>query len=474
LFIGGNEGLFILQKDTLLPWPPLKNRPLKFDVRNLAEDTRGNLWLGTPNGLFAYNGEGTQLAFFSTSDGLPSNRFIGKTNFTDAEGRIHFATEAGIVSFSPQQLLTHNIPKTAYFSEILINEIPLETDTATARLTQIKTDYRHNSLKFRVAGLGYSDPELSRIRFQLLGHDEQPDLTPLNRVIRYSNLPAGQYTLVLEGINQNGRATPGQRIQIEITPPFTQTWPFYLLCVTSALLLGFAAVFMVRRQEQKRQARLLDQQARLAAERDRIAGEVHDDLGGQISSILYLSEEVLLMGKDDDNNYPLQRINELSRNSLQNVRDIIFALDNRRASLADFGEQLRSAGTDFFQDHKIDFTYSDSFTSPGFTLSSRQKRNLVLIVKEAWHNTAKHAEATQVTLDLKETEGELKLVCYDNGKGFSNTRSEKATGGYGVDNMAEKANAIGAIARLESTPGKGTKLYLLWQLPENEELRDAK
>ena len=472
LFVGGNEGLFVLQKDTLLPWPPLKDRPLTFDVRNLAEDTRGNLWLGTPNGLFAYNGEGKQLAYFSTSDGLPSNRFIGRVNFTDAQGRIHFATEAGIVSFAPQQLLNHHISQTAYCAEILINEIPLETDTATTRLTQIKTDYRHNSLKFKVAGTGYSDPELSRVRFQLLGHDEQPDLTPFNSFIRYSNLPAGKYTLVLEGINQNGRVTPGQRIQIEITPPFTQTWPFYLLCALSALLLGFSTVFWVRRQEQKRQARLLDQQARLAAERDRIAGEVHDDLGGQISSILYLSEEVLLMGKDDEDNYPLQRINELSRNSLQNVRDIIFALDNRRASLADFGEQLRSAGTDFFRDHNIAFSYTDSFAQPDFTLSSRQKRNLILITKEAWHNTVKHAEATQTTLKISEEEGVLKLVYADNGKGFATTRSEKATGGYGVDNMAEKASAIGATTRLESTPGEGTKLHLHWQLPANQKQRN--
>ncbi|MEL7160588.1 MAG: sensor histidine kinase [Bacteroidota bacterium] len=252
---------------------------------------------------------------------------------------------------------------------------------------------------------------------------------------------------------------------ITIRPPFTQTWTFRLLLLSGISLIIATTYILLLRQERQKQARLRQQQARIAAERDRIAGEVHDDLGGQLSSIMYLSEELLLTEAVPGTERELARINELSRGSLQNVRDIIYALDNRRSDLASLGDQLRGAGDEFFRDRKIEYDYAEELNRPDFGLTSRQKRNLTLVVKEAWHNIAKHAHAEQVTVRLREHNGNLTVTVADDGRGFASPKSASGTGGYGLDNMHEKAASIGGHLTIDSAPGEGTTLTLVWPLP---------
>jgi signal transduction histidine kinase len=376
-------------------------------------------------------------------------------------------TEAGILKFNPAgPIITR--PAEPYLASIRVNDVPISGNETPRFLNTLVRAYTKNNFDFKLSTIADGNSPASAVEYQLANYDSKAVRVPPGTTVRYPNLPPGTYTLQLTAINQNGLPSGKKSLQIIINPPYWQTWWFRVAALFALALIAAGIYIAGLRRERLKQQRLSDQQARLAAERDRIAGEVHDDLGGQISSILYLSEEMLLTGTAPANERELNRIHELSRTSLQNVRDIIFALDNRRATLAALGDQLRGAGTDFFTDRKIAFTCADTFARPDFSLTSRQKRNLTLILKEAWHNTAKHAAATAVQLDITQANGTLHLTCADNGKGFTSTTSKKATGGYGLENMTEKAAAIGATVSLESVPGKGTTLHIDWPLPEQD------
>jgi len=419
-YIGSSNGLFMLKEDSISTVFVDNEQLPELCIKSIAEDDSGNIWLGTTNGLISYHPSNQEYTYFSTTDGLPSNVFTTAKTITDNEGEIWMATDAGLISFNPEKLLSKKNDRTPYFADIWVNEEPFDSDTASYAINSLQLGYLRNTLKFRVAAQGIGSSPVSGIRYQMLGYEDLPTQTPFNTTIRYPNLPPGTYTLQLTAINQNGLPSGQKSLKITINPPWWNTWWARVAALLVLALIAAAIYIAGLRRERLKQQRLSEQQARLTAERDRIAGEVHDDLGGQISSILYLSEEMLLTGATTDNAYELNRIHELSRTSLQNVRDIIFALDNRRATLAALGEQLRGAGTEFFTDRKITFTCTDTFARPDFYLTSRQKRNLTLIVKEAWHNTAKHAAATSVSLDISQANGTLHLTCSDNGKGFPN------------------------------------------------------
>lgn len=468
--IGTNNGLYRLQDTTSTLLFNGNKRFSNLSILSFVEDGNGTVWLGTDSGLFAYNLLTNKSTYYDKIDGLPSNRFEPVRPVVEQNGRIWMLTDAGIFSFHPNEVGNQVASIVPYVDQIWVNDVLLEQSVQNIFANGLNLPYRRNSVNLKISGVGLEDSPQAGIEHQLIGYEKNQAQVEFGQTVPYPNLPPGTYTLQLTAINRNGLPSGKKKLQITILPPWWDTWWFRTLAVLAVALIASGIYGAGLRRERLKQQRLLDQQARLAAERDRIAGEVHDDLGGQISSILYLSEEILLMGEGDDNEHPLQRINELSRNSLQNVRDIIFALDNRRATLADLGEQLRGAGTDFFTDRNIGFTCTDTFDHPDFPLTSRQKRNLILILKETWHNTAKHAEASQINLDIREVRGLLQISCSDNGKGFTTTKAEKGTGGYGLDNMTQKATAIGASARLESTPGEGTTLYLNWPL----DLREGK
>ncbi|MEM9527189.1 MAG: ATP-binding protein, partial [Bacteroidota bacterium] len=469
IYTGTNSGLYKLQtNESTRVLDDLGGLP-DVAIEAIIEDNDGILWLGTRNGLIAYQPISGKTIFFSEEDGLPSNRFARTPPSRGKMGDITMSTEGGAFSFFPKELIQaakQNIA-TPYFAGISINSEPYNSIAFNQEDPSIKVSYKNNSLRFKTSLLGLTNSPLSSTKYQLIGYEDWQTTTTPGVPISYPNLPPGEYELQLTAVNQNGLPSRKRAIKVIVTPPFTQTWTFYLLVALGTTLLLAGTYIFLLRQERLKQLRRQEQQARIAAERDRIAGEVHDDLGGQLSSIMYLSEELLLTEAVPGTERELQRIHELSRGSLQNVRDIIFALDNRRSTLASLGDQFRGAGTEFFQDRKIHYDYQEQLQQPDFDLSSRQKRNLTLIVKEAWHNIAKHAEAKTVSVSLEQAgDGPLTVKITDDGKGFSSPKSANGTGGYGLDNMHEKATSIGGKLAIASTPGKGTKLTLEWPLPK--------
>lgn len=469
IYVGTPIGLFLLKNNHFVPCLPSASfYGQGMSINSLTHDEDGNLWCGTSQGLICYRPEVNRFNYFDEVDGLISSRFLNVRALLPKSGDIWMATDSGLVSFKPKKLLELTQTAMPYIAGVWVNDLPRDNQKVLKEVSPISEPFIRNSLSFKLASIAPTRSNFSAIEYQLKDYDLNAISVSPNSTIRYPNLPPGEYTLQLTAINRNGLPSGKKSLDITIKPPYWETWWFRTAAVLVLALIAASIYILGLRRERLKQERQQEQQARLAAERDRIAGEVHDDLGGQISSILYLSEEMLLTGDTPEYEYELNRINELSRSSLQNVRDIIFALDNRRASLSALGEQLTGAGKAFFGDRKIGFRHTEDFVQPDFILTSRQKRNLTLIVKEAWHNIAKHAKSTLVTLDIQEGDKELIITVADNGVGFSSTASENSMGGYGLDNMKEKATVIGAQLTVDSTPGQGTSLQITWSLPAND------
>lgn len=296
---------------------------------------------------------------------------------------------------------------------------------------------------------------------------EEYDLAPIrvarSEAIRYPQLPPGDYQLHLAAIDRCGERLGTKAISVVVHPPFWATAWFRMAIILVLALSTMIVYTELVRWERRKQTEARDREALVSAERDRIAGEVHDDLGGQLSSIMFLSEELLLTKAAPALSYELGRINELSRHSLDNIRDIVFALDNRRATVADLCEQVKTAGEEFFRDHHLAFSFNGHCTGVERPLNSRQKRNLFSIVREVWHNVIKHARAKKVTMSFDGSDTMLTITITDDGCGLPENPPKETSGGYGLDNIKSRAEAIGGILILTSQPGEGTNVTL--QLP---------
>ena len=89
------------------------------------------------------------------------------------------------------------------------------------------------------------------------------------------------------------------------------------------------------------------------------------------------------------------------------------------------------------------------------------------VCQEALNNIAKHANASQVDIDLQQDGAEMTLRIRDNGKGFD--QNQIISGHYGLQMMQERADAVGAQLTVISQPGQGTELTISWEDPSLKE-----
>lgn len=458
-YLATDDGLQELRGDSLLRLVPRPSEDEVLPVKAIIADRKGHLWLGTAKGLIRYNPTTGESITLGKTEGLKSTYFTASSPLQRPNGSLLFNTRAGLVSFHPDSLDVTSEPTLPYIAETWVNGIRLSKQEAGLQLTTLTRNYQQNSLAFRLSSVGFPLGG-ETIEYQLIDYDRAPLQAARDEIIRYRQLPPGDYQLQLTSRDHRGLSAGKRTIAVTIKPPLWQTGWFLALCGLLFLLIAISIYALLLRRERNRQAAIRKREAAIAAERDRIAGEVHDDLGGQLSSIMFLSEELLLTEVAPGMEHELSRINELSQRSLQNVRDIIFALDNRKATLMDLSEQIREAGREFFNDYNINFRFLEHVETREYPLNSRQKRNLTSIVKEAWHNIIKYAEATSVDVTVRSVEKYLFLDIQDNGKGFDPDKNHSGTGGYGLDNMKNKTAELGGKFSLNTALKKGTVIHL--------------
>lgn len=201
------------------------------------------------------------------------------------------------------------------------------------------------------------------------------------------------------------------------------------------------------------------QQLKLQTMRNKIASDLHDDVGSTLSSIRIFSELARQQSKEVQP--MLDQIGESSRSMLESMADIVWTINPENDNFEKIILRMRSFAYELLGAKKIDFKFEAEEAVNKVELPMEVRKNLYLIFKEATNNIAKYAEAERASFYLKETNHNLSLVIRDNGKGFD---MNLPVTGNGLKNMKKRAREMGAQLLIESTPGAGTTIQLLLKL----------
>lgn len=199
------------------------------------------------------------------------------------------------------------------------------------------------------------------------------------------------------------------------------------------LLLLIFGGYRVYRQKQNtiRLTALLDGQKQ---ERQRIAGELHDDIGSGLTSLLFLSRT------DGQNPGLTDKLTTSVQNLIQKINEIIWAMNPEHDSLESLIAYVRLHVADMLDNANLDYDFDIPDAIPAASLSQKARRNIYLAVKEAVHNAIRHAGASKVHIDIK-TDQRLEIAIQDNGKGFAIDGFSKRFGN-GMKNMQDRITAI--------------------------------
>ncbi len=194
-------------------------------------------------------------------------------------------------------------------------------------------------------------------------------------------------------------------------------------------------------------------------ERLRIAKDIHDDLGSGLSKINFLSE-LIVNNKNQSSEIKENAISisETAKKLVDNMRDLIWALNPENTTLAGLVSRIREYTSDYMEDFstelKFNFPENVSFSN----ISKESYREIFMSVKECLNNIVKHSQAKLVELETKIENNNLYIAIKDNGIGFSDVTQ---VNGNGLRNMKNRIESVGGTFELKSDAKLGTQILFV-------------
>lgn len=235
---------------------------------------------------------------------------------------------------------------------------------------------------------------------------------------------------------------------------------YFIYGISGLLLLLFVfgmMVFKYRKQRQQQQIKELTMESERKTaqainnakeeERKRIIADLHDDVGGGLSTIRMVSD--LIAAQQEQTQQLSQyahKISGITKEVTQRMNTIVWALNAENDTLQSLSEYIRQYGFSFFEDSTITFKSNLPENADTVQLSGLQRKNIFLCVKEALNNVYKHSDAKNTWIDIGFGNNLLTVAIHDDGNGLSNTNPL----GNGLRNIQNRMKEINGEVEFSS------------------------
>jgi two-component system sensor histidine kinase DesK len=197
----------------------------------------------------------------------------------------------------------------------------------------------------------------------------------------------------------------------------------------------------------------LEKQKSIEQERERISHDMHDDLGAGISALKLQAEFLKQRAEDDDLKNDIDELLKTSEEMNLSMREMLWSLNSGNDTLGSFVDYSKMYAYNFLKKTKIQLiTESENVVSETI-ISTEQRRNLFLCLKEALNNAYKHSQSNQLKLSFIQNEKEFLMKISDNGIGMHHEKLE----GNGLRNMKRRMQEQNG--HCEVTTENGTHLF---------------
>ena len=231
------------------------------------------------------------------------------------------------------------------------------------------------------------------------------------------------------------------------------------------VLLAVGLGVSLTRRRAKRQLARLKMESALADERARIAQDLHDDLGANLTQIAYLADSLLAKPEPDrERADQIDKIRTTARDMTRALDEIVWAVEPGKDSLESLVVYLTGFAQEILANAGIACRFDLPDHLPPQPLTSGTRHQLFLACKEALHNIIRHSGATEVEIRLAIHPTECQLVIADNGRGFDPADpGARPGGGRGRTNLGERMAKIRGGCEWLHRHGGGTELRLNWK-----------
>lgn len=444
-------------------------------ITQLMPDGRGFVWCGSGRGVFRLavedvqrfvRGETTRLfpLRLGKDEGLGSiacQGIYGPGVAKSRDGRIWFATRQGVLAVDPAaETLNPPLPK-ARIEQVLADEqaLPLQ------RPWTVDPDAR--KLEFRFSVLCLSAPSRVHVRYRLVGFDNAWITGKPGETAAYPRLPPATYRFeVTAGFDDTVDARSGDSLEVVVPPLWWQT-DWFRLPALGVSIAGLALIVRVwSHRRLRRKIANLEREAAVARVRERIASDIHDDVGASLTRICLLAHA---RAPDSPEAKNLAHIEETAREVTRSLDEIVWAVNPQYDTLEGLAGYLTNFAQKFLGSARIRCRLLIPPALPAITIPGEMRHDLFLCCREILNNVVKHAGATEVALRLSFAAPTLEIVLTDNGRGLAApppaASPDRISSGHGLENLRHRMERLGGRCAIESSAESGTTVTLRVDLP---------
>ncbi len=453
-----NNGLIALRnKKFVAAMPQFENHSLICRKLLIKNDT---LYVATNSGIgvLVFNNQKFRLIrMLSAQDGLISSdvndmAFLGN--------RLFAVTSHGVSSFTT---IFHDV-KQAKAPVLILQNIVVDDSLCSAN-HPLELSYKTNHIRINFIAPVLDKPELTLYRYRFNASDVW-QITSAN-FIEFSRLKPGNYNIEIEAKKYNSGWSIARKIEFKIEPPFYNTLWFIFLGMLVFILSLFLLIKAQVNKKFKTQLYALQQKEAIEEERNRIAADIHDDIGAELTNIVILSQ-ILRLTNNQNEESSMQIIDKIESSSNQvitKMNEVIWTLNAKNYTIKDLMSYIRNYTISLEANTKanLDITISDTALI-NQQVSVEFTRNVFLVIKEILQNAIKYSNAPVISLNISVMNFEMLIISYkDNGIGFD---VNKMIHGNGLNNIKRRVNQCKGTVAINSQANMGCQIEALLPLKQ--------
>jgi signal transduction histidine kinase len=469
IWIGGEFGVQRFDDGRFRTLLALDEEALR-GISGIVEASNGDLWLNGLSGIVhirqseiaaaakdpTYRVSGERFDRRAGLPGLPSQLAQLPTAIEGSDGRLWFSVNNGVVWVDPFRASVAPAAPPVSIQSIVADDQVYEPGSPTSfppGTTSVQVTY---------AAVSLLHPDAIRFRYRLQGVDE--DWHPAGRTtsVSYRSLPPGAYRFEVGATDSNGIWSKDvANTDFTVLPAFYQTGWFRALCVFLVLAMAWVAYRLRIRSLQRRFEMTLD--ARVD-ERTRIARDLHDTLLQSFHGLLLRFQTAfdLLPGRPGEAKDVLASAIDQTAEAITEGRDAVQGLRASATETNDLADALRALGEELANERGNAVTLRVDVQGTSRALHPIVRDEIFRVGSEAMRNAFHHAGATQIEVELRYDERQVRLRVRDDGRGIDPEvlRAEGREGHYGLHGMRERAKLVGGKLTIWSAPDAGAEIEL--------------
>ncbi len=447
-------GVFIF-KNRILLQTISSTTGLSDDNCNKIFISKHEIYIATNNGVSICEKKNNKYSItkiFTTDNGLLSNIV---NDICADDTAIYIATDMGLTILKKSFL-----PPNPFIGSISINELITNQNIVVNK--KHYSFYANTSrLVVKFSYNVYNPSNKTKVKYRLVNYyNKNSDWTITeNNQVEFSSLRPGYYIFQLKPNIPFVKDDYISNLYITILPFWWQTT--FAKSVLIFILCGLIIIFAkkITKIKFERQMIELRQQTALELERNRIASDMHDDIGADLTYIAILGEIVKQDSKKLELNTitHIDKISESSKKVIDKIGEIIWALNSSNDSLPNLISYLHKYLKDFLNSKNILCFVNLPPEIPDKKITAAFRRNIFLIFKEAANNIIKHSRTEKAEITFHIEGNRLRIIIQDFGTAVETAFLNNP--GNGLRNMQKRAAENNAVVEVMFKQGIGTFVH---------------